>query len=618
MKFLYLLFKVIASLILSIRNPILFQSSILKIFFNISLIKFFLLICFALPLTSKEGEEINALVILENQIYDVMPAIEYIKDHTNSLNIEDISKLSFQKNLSSSVNFGVSSSTFWFRFKFENQSTIKNEDLFLFIEYPQLDEVEFYFPTDNQGYVRKRVGDVLPFNNREIKIRFLNQRIPNGTKVGEFIYFSVRSISAITVPLFIGTEVAFRNKDHLRQMSIGSYIGILLIMAAYNLFLFLILREAAYIYYVLFVLSVCLYVTSFLGIGYEFFWANSPYLQSHIIIISSSLMLFNLCLFTIYFFDTKSYAPKLDRYLKYSLILFPVTIVVTLTTQSTLKVLLASSQGILYSFILPLVGVYVWKKGNRFARLYLFAWIPFFAAANLFILKTFGLIDKYVVEINYIVQFTNIFEAILFSFALADRVRILQKENEIAQLEMLDTMKKDMDSFRMLQAANKLANTDGLTGLHNRRYFYTLVDTLWRTPDPERPDMSILVIDIDHFKKVNDTYGHDVGDLVLKQVADILSKEVRPMDIIGRYGGEEFLIFLPKTNLKEALLIAEKIRLSIEKRKITYSSNKFLNITTSIGVASRVTVEMEIEHLVKSADKMLYHAKETGRNRVVG
>ncbi|HMV41276.1 MAG TPA: diguanylate cyclase [Leptospiraceae bacterium] len=554
----------------------------------------------------------------EKNLLEVMSHVDYLEDKSNSLDLNSVKSLNFKKNYSGSINFGLSNSTYWFRLKIKNPTSSPIENWFFFIEYPQLDEVVFYIPMKNDSYFEKSIGDIYPFQDRDMKIRFLNLRLPNGFKEGEDVFIKVKSVPAITIPLFVGTEIAFRNKDHVRQMSIGSYIGILFIMALYNLFLFIILREAAYIYYVLFVLSVCLYVISFLGLGYEFIWSNYPYLQSHMILISSCVMLFNLCLFTISFFDTKTYAPKIHIYLIYSLVIFPLTIIFILISNSILKVYLTSTLGIIYSFLLPLIGFYVWKKGNRFARVYLFAWIPFFMAANLFILKTFGIIDKYALEINYLVQFANIFEAVVFSFALADRVRVLQKENEIAQLEMLDTMKKDIDSFRLLQAANKLANTDSLTGLHNRRYFYTLVETLWRKPDPLIPDMSMLVIDVDHFKKVNDTYGHDVGDQVLKQVAEILSKSIRNMDIVGRYGGEEFLVFLPKTNIQEAIELAEKIRVSIQEQKILLSENQILQITASIGVASRVEKEMEIDQLVKSADTMLYKAKESGRNRVVG
>ena len=123
------------------------------------------------------------------------------------------------------------------------------------------------------------------------------------------------------------------------------------------------------------------------------------------------------------------------------------------------------------------------------------------------------------------------------------------------------------------------------------------------------------IIDLDHFKKINDTYGHDAGDIVLKEVANSMGKTIRDSDIIGRVGGEEFCIYLPNTSHSGAMNIAEKIRQEIEKIDFNFDYTK-IHVTASIGVSSKLTHHKSIADIQRDADHAMYHAKKDGRNRV--
>ena len=130
--------------------------------------------------------------------------------------------------------------------------------------------------------------------------------------------------------------------------------------------------------------------------------------------------------------------------------------------------------------------------------------------------------------------------------------------------------------------------------------------------------MSLILGDIDHFKTFNDTWGHQIGDQVLRLVASVLKDNVKGQDLLARYGGEEFAIVLPNTSLKDATTLADNIRLAVSKRRLL---NKFTNtdlgrITMSFGVAPYVPGD-SVDHLIRNADAALYKAKETGRNRVM-
>lgn len=160
-----------------------------------------------------------------------------------------------------------------------------------------------------------------------------------------------------------------------------------------------------------------------------------------------------------------------------------------------------------------------------------------------------------------------------------------------------------------------LALRDALTGLYNRGKFdETLKDELARAERYKR-SISLLILDIDSFKKVNDTYGHQAGDEVLKDIANIISSSIRNSDYAARYGGEEFTVILPETDLTRAIELAERIRVTVAQKEFKISENNTIQLTISIGVGSS-SKEISPELLIKSADSALYKAKENGRNRV--
>jgi len=162
----------------------------------------------------------------------------------------------------------------------------------------------------------------------------------------------------------------------------------------------------------------------------------------------------------------------------------------------------------------------------------------------------------------------------------------------------------------------QLATIDGLTGLVNRRQLDVLSRRCFMEAARYVRPLAALVTDVDHFKKVNDTHGHAVGDEVLKAVARALMEEARDADVVGRYGGEEFVLMLPNTDTAGARELAERIRRRLETTPVETSAGP-LKVTMSLGVASYPTHGTTLEALVNAGDEALYVAKRTGRNRVV-
>jgi diguanylate cyclase (GGDEF)-like protein len=164
----------------------------------------------------------------------------------------------------------------------------------------------------------------------------------------------------------------------------------------------------------------------------------------------------------------------------------------------------------------------------------------------------------------------------------------------------------------------KLSNTDALTRLHNRRYIMELFETEFKRGLRYESFLSILMLDIDHFKKVNDNHGHQTGDAILREIGGILKSAKRNCDLPGRYGGEEFIMVLPHSDNEGARSLAERIRKRVENYPFKDENKEALSITISIGVATYPAPGIHsTADLVKKADDALYKAKQTGRNRVV-
>ena len=162
----------------------------------------------------------------------------------------------------------------------------------------------------------------------------------------------------------------------------------------------------------------------------------------------------------------------------------------------------------------------------------------------------------------------------------------------------------------------KLSSTDELTGLLNRRGVNQIIDLQMQQAQITHRETSLIMVDIDNFKKINDQYGHHQGDLVLKHVASILRKNLRTSDVIGRYGGEEFVILLPFTSIENAVLVAETCRKALEQTAIEVKENEMLYIKACFGVSSTAFSGFDYTGLFEQADKALYEAKHNGKNQV--
>lgn len=200
---------------------------------------------------------------------------------------------------------------------------------------------------------------------------------------------------------------------------------------------------------------------------------------------------------------------------------------------------------------------------------------------------------------------------------LRDITQRKQAEDELRHAkDSLENAHRELQ--QSLSHEQLLARTDGLTGLYNRRHFFELAEREFKAASRFRNPLAIIMFDADHLKQVNDTFGHSVGDRLLVQIAQASETQVRAVDVLARYGGDEFILLLPQTNAKQALFIAERIRESMAAARVE-ADQILLSVTLSIGISDmlRDSDDESIERVIQRADKALYAAKTEGRNRTI-
>jgi len=243
------------------------------------------------------------------------------------------------------------------------------------------------------------------------------------------------------------------------------------------------------------------------------------------------------------------------------------------------------------------VSVSLLRKGHPLAKYFLVGHTLFVIFNALAVLFYKGLIEP-----SYLASHGTglgiMLEALMLAFIISHRIKILE------------------DIRASQEELKEQASTDPLTSLHNRRYFSTEAEFLLALCREQKRPMAVMIADIDHFKRVNDTWGHPVGDRVIVRIAQTLKSCCRSRDLLARFGGEEFVILLPDADLQQAALCAERIRATVATTAFQMGDGDTAHVSLSIGVALVDVEHDSIQSALDRADQALYTAKQDGRNRV--
>ena len=501
----------------------------------------------------------------------------------------------FSSSSHSIINFGIDSKPIWLALRVINSepgAIYRN----LLLETPWLDRVDVYFLQENLLVNSYHVGDHLRFYERPFNHRFFVTG--HQFKYGEtIILLRIASIDAMVLPIYFMSDEAITDRRIFQSYSYGFVYGVILALIAYNLLLYIGLPDSSsYLFYSIYLILFLILNISYTGHGYQWLWPESPYWQqwsNPVLIVTCSI---SGLIFALHFLNIRIALPSIYRIITRGWLGFSTLLLLTAIFSGSYAIVLLMSLTFifLFSIFMVVLGVISLQLGNKFAKYFLVASVSTISGGAVTANAMWGFIPFNLFTYRA-VEIGMMADAILLALALTERFNISQNEK---------------------LAAEKMAGIDPLTNLNNRRSFYKFVKPSWARDLRGDSYTSVIIIDIDNFKLFNDSYGHALGDQVLIRLAGTLQEEARSGDILARWGGEEFLIFLPETKLADAITIADRLRNRIAAIRIAIDKGNELSFTASFGVAGSKNIHTTLDDLIDLADKQLYHAKEQGRNCV--
>lgn len=530
---------------------------------------------------------------------DMKDQMSIYVDKQKEIEFDQLDEVEFEDYKSSGAAGSLSDATFWIKIELpedrieNNIENNKNVLWLLEIAKPQLDFIRYYQVDKNNSLVKTgELGRKFPFKQRAIMYR--NFVIPLDKTVGiSSVYLEIQTKSYLQAPVILWKAAEFYRSTSEEHLLKGIFYGALFIMIIYNGILGLVLKDKVYYYYMGGIISYSLLQGVWDGFSYQYLWPNAPTWDqmANPFFINSSL----LCLLAF----TKHFLKIYPKHIYLARCYF--TIMFSAAAAMFGVFFLPSHISIHISIILAILSIAIcfWsicinRLNSRPEKIYMIAWQFLLAGNTLNILAALKIYPYTIVTMNA-PKLGLIALLTMFSLALADRIN--QVENQ----------------KRLVKLASQM---DGLTKVYNRTHFFKEVEEMYE--DAEFDNFALMMLDIDYFKNINDTYGHLQGDVVLQIVIPAIKEVLGQEGIMGRYGGDEFIIAIPKQSNKIVIDIAENIRQTV--KAITVYTNqesiKYINVTVSIGIACKNTRTNSLEELIEEADKALYKAKFRGRDQI--
>jgi VanZ family protein len=356
----------------------------------------------------------------------------------------------FRKDIKN-LNFGYTESVYWARFDLINPM-VSPQHRWLEVAYPMLDQITLYMMAPDGTLTIKRAGDLMPFHRRELDHRhfLFDVALPPSGKITCYMRF--QSQSTMTFPIRIWSPKAFSEKHFKDQLVLGLYYGIILVMTFYNLFIFFVLRDRNYLFYVFYIISYGFFQLNMNGLAFQFFWPGWPEWANQAVPFSVCVALFWVILFSRSFLNTSRYMPKLDRFFIWTAWMISILSLGVFVLPYGEMVRISTGIALVAVSSVIIAGFGCYFQNFRPARFFLLAWLMLLVGIVIAILRGFGLLPNNVLTL-YGMQCGAALEVILLSLALADRIHILKKEHEAAQSE---TIRLQKEAYNALQKKSEL------------------------------------------------------------------------------------------------------------------------------------------------------------------
>jgi len=554
-------------------------------------------------------------------------------------------------------NLGKQRDGAWLRLRLHNTGDAAKR-WYLLLKWPVLDRVavRLYYPDSDRWGQSMLAGDAVALSSRPLADHHFVYplELPAGERAVVYLQLQARETLALPLELIDEKQLI---EGKLRDVTLVSlFFGGILVIVLYNCSLLIFTRDGSYFLYVLYLLSAVFYVLTITGFGQLYLWPEIPELSARFYGLSAALCFFTPMLFALRFLGIRRYGGwvwavsiSLTGY-------WGVAVLMLLLAPTLARYLFMDSVALLHCVVTMAVTLNLWMRGNPSARLFSIAWSTLlgFTVVNLLALNGTLPLNAWTLNGQLIGMFA---EFVLLSMALAERINVernrriaaqqlalhaseslaeeralrlqakqealdLQlRANEVLEARVYERTRALEEVRHGLEAANaelmRLSTTDSLTQLANRRRFDRLLDEEIRRARRAGSPLSVLLADIDHFKRVNDSYGHPFGDECLRQVAAVLAAHCqRAGDVAARYGGEEFVVLLPGLDAEQAVALAESIRCTIAHLQLQHGEQP-VALTISLGVATLTPSLVAPADLLAAADAALYQAKNAGRDQVV-
>lgn len=520
---------------------------------------------------------------------------------------------------------GYTSAAVWLRIALPEW---QGDERILELGDPLLQKLDVHVFTRNGLQIATHeMGTARPFFERPLRTTVFAVPL-SAAASGGWVIARVQSETSVQVPVTLRTRDAFEHRMQSLMSRNGIYIGVALAMLFHNLVVFVLIRERAFLWYSVWVASFSLFILTLSGFSFQWFWPQSPDWNLTSLPVTLALAVAVGGGFFTCFLGDGAESGLGDRIINrlawLSLVLavaafwLPYRVAIHFVILNALTIILLS---------MLVAAVRAWR-GSVAARHFLLAFVFVTIAGIVMTLNRFGVLPHSAFT-ELVPQLGAGLEMLMLSLALAARINSERRLRSEAQAQLIDAQLRQNQELearvrertRELALANRrlerISRTDGLTELANRRHLDECLRNEVRRARRNSSGVGLLMVDVDHFKRLNDTHGHQVGDACLRALADTLrAASRRGGDLVARYGGEEFCVLVPDASREDCVRLAEAIRLRVEQTEVQHE-DLCLRMTVSIGVAWRNgAAELSPADLVRSADRALYAAKSAGRNRV--
>ena len=509
--------------------------------------------------------------------------IDLLEDPQGDLTLDQVTRATFAPGSLAAANVGFTSSVWWARVTLRNAAS-REREIFVRQTYPLIDYLEVYEQTAPSEWRIHKTGDRRPFAARDIAHRDFVFPIHVPSQGERVVYLRYQSQGPIDISLSLISSPELLESLSREQLAYGIYYGCVIMLLVWSSLVFIAVRDKAFLAYFAYVCTFGLYMLIHNGLAFQYLWPESPRWGNTSLVALINIALFAGLQFSRMILRSKEVTPRLDLAAR--------------GLQAVAAILLVAAPFVPYSTIIApvaglvltgvifmlVMGIAAMVSGSRPARYYVIAWSSFLCGSVIFLLKTFGVLPHTFFTQNGW-QIGSLLEMILLSMTLSTRMNELQHQSR----------------------------TDPLTQLGNRRLFDDRLSQEVTLARAEQKPLSLLVLDIDHFKGYNDRHGHSKGDQAIKAVANALRKFARKPLVACRHGGEEFTVILPGIDCQTAAVMSERLRRTVEE-----TLHGDLAITISIGYVCLSRGDFEnAERFFEAADSALYRAKQQGRNCVV-